>query len=659
MARQGSWVFGRALLGCLIVVAGSLLWSAAPAVAATFTVTNTSSSGPGSLAQAVIDANNDSNPPTLIEFTPGVSGIINLLGTLMINQNMTIVGPGASVVDVDGDNLQIVSIPSSSTTVSISGLEFSGGGDPSTGGAISNAGTLTVSDSLFADNHAGGDDSAAPSYGGAIDSSGTLTVSDSTFTDNAAGGAGASDTTTGTGAGLGGAIYIDSSGFLRVTGSTFTSNTAGGAGGGGIDSGAGGGGAIASDTNSSLTVTDSTLTANTAGGSAGGGSFSGQGAGGALILGSGATATLEGDTIDGNTVGSAPSSLAAGFENQGTASFVGTIVSGNTGGFGNCFEQGGTITSRDSLEGPAGQTTCGFDLPSADPLLGPLADNGGPTDTQAPGQGSPAIGVGGPGTCPSTDQRGAPRPSSGCDIGAYELEPPVIGSSGTSNITTTTASLVATVSNPDVQAGTVFFQYGRSAAYGTTAPSQSLAAGARATGYTASLSGLSPGTTYHFRVVAQDPDGTVYGPDQTFTASSPPSSGPSPTPAPPSNVFTFGKPKVGARGAVTLPVNAPDAGRFTAKATFTVRRTVVTHKHGKRVIKHVTTTFTYGTASMTSSGKGTFRLVIGLSPKAARELKLLGSRQVTIAVKFTPNGGTARTESKKVLVKRNRKGKYS
>lgn len=58
----------------------------------------------------------------------------------------------------------------------------------------------------------------------------------------------------------------------------------------------------------------------------------------------------------------------------------------------------------------------------ADPLLGPLADNGGPQQTMALGAGSPAINAGNPTTCPATDQRSVSRPQgSGCDIGAYEV----------------------------------------------------------------------------------------------------------------------------------------------------------------------------------------------------------------------------------------------
>ena len=64
-----------------------------------------------------------------------------------------------------------------------------------------------------------------------------------------------------------------------------------------------------------------------------------------------------------------------------------------------------------------------------DPLLGLLADNGGFTQTHALGPGSPAIDAGDPTNCPTTDQRGLPRPIDGdgidgprCDMGAYEAE---------------------------------------------------------------------------------------------------------------------------------------------------------------------------------------------------------------------------------------------
>ena len=56
-----------------------------------------------------------------------------------------------------------------------------------------------------------------------------------------------------------------------------------------------------------------------------------------------------------------------------------------------------------------------------EPLLGALADNGGPTLTHALLTGSPAIDAGNDAACPATDQRGVTRPQGAhCDIGSYE-----------------------------------------------------------------------------------------------------------------------------------------------------------------------------------------------------------------------------------------------
>lgn len=76
--------------------------------------------------------------------------------------------------------------------------------------------------------------------------------------------------------------------------------------------------------------------------------------------------------------------------------------------------------------------TCGLtgtgDQPEVDPKLGPLQDNGGPTQTHALLQDSPAIDAADSEECPTTDQRGAPRPlgiqagsGSVCDVGAFEF----------------------------------------------------------------------------------------------------------------------------------------------------------------------------------------------------------------------------------------------
>ena len=67
--------------------------------------------------------------------------------------------------------------------------------------------------------------------------------------------------------------------------------------------------------------------------------------------------------------------------------------------------------------------SCGFPA-NGDPSVGPLTNNGGPTQTHALLEGSIAIDAGDcSGGSVTTDQRGIPRPQrGGCDIGAYELE---------------------------------------------------------------------------------------------------------------------------------------------------------------------------------------------------------------------------------------------
>ena len=166
------------------------------------------------------------------------------------------------------------------------------------------------------------------------------------------------------------------------------------------------------------------------------------------------TATINNSTITGNTA----STLGGGVFNQGQTVLVGDTLAGNqtTAGNGgnigitsnsgtvttltdtivtagsatsagpNCF--GAIVSGGDNLESTPDQ--CGppatGDQVGVNPLLGPLGNNGGPTDTMALPLGSPAVGHG---ACAAAlnmvDQRGLPRPGAGetaCDTGAYEFQ---------------------------------------------------------------------------------------------------------------------------------------------------------------------------------------------------------------------------------------------
>ncbi|HEY7961335.1 MAG TPA: hypothetical protein VID29_05380 [Solirubrobacteraceae bacterium] len=96
--------------------------------------------------------------------------------------------------------------------------------------------------------------------------------------------------------------------------------------------------------------------------------------------------------------------------------------------------------------------------------------------------------------------------------------PPRVDSTSASAETNTTANLQAQV-NPDGVDTTYRFEYGTTSGYGTSAPvpAGDLGAGIVDAAASAALSGLQPGTLYHYRVVAVNAAGTVAGPDETFS----------------------------------------------------------------------------------------------------------------------------------------------
>ncbi len=92
---------------------------------------------------------------------------------------------------------------------------------------------------------------------------------------------------------------------------------------------------------------------------------------------------------------------------------------------------------------------------------------------------------------------------------------PTVTTGATSSIADTSAALNGTV-NPNGAATTYQFQWGLTAAYGLVTPIGSLAAGTSSRAVKATISGLLPGTTYHYRLDAVNKSGTVVGADRTF-----------------------------------------------------------------------------------------------------------------------------------------------
>ncbi len=275
------------------------------------------------------------------------------------------------------------------------------------GGAIFSHGPLSVTQTTFSGNSA---PAATGISGGAINAVAALTVSLSTFAGNTAQ--------------EGGGIL--SQGPASVTDSTFAGNTATLFGGGAIvittgtttlarDTFSGnagpGGGAIDNDTD--VNVSNSTFTGNTAGSNGGG------------AIGNFGTATITQSTFSGNS-----SAFGANLHNlitTGSMTVSQSIVANGGGGGSNCSGSPAIVDGGYNIDTG---TSCGFSaanhsMNNTNPDLGPLASNGGPTQTMALPPNSPAVNAI-PATVPgcpgSTDQRGVSRPQGpACDIGAYEL----------------------------------------------------------------------------------------------------------------------------------------------------------------------------------------------------------------------------------------------
>jgi VCBS repeat-containing protein len=99
--------------------------------------------------------------------------------------------------------------------------------------------------------------------------------------------------------------------------------------------------------------------------------------------------------------------------------------------------------------------------------------------------------------------------------------PPAVSGRSASSITTSSANLRANV-NPQGLATAYWFQYGVTTNYGSFSATNSLSAGANFVAVQTPITGLTPGTLYHFCVLAANPAGTVSGPDVTFTTDYPP-----------------------------------------------------------------------------------------------------------------------------------------
>jgi hypothetical protein len=369
--------------------------------AATFTVTNLNDSGPGSLRQAILDANNQAGPDVIV-FESSLSGTIQLQSVLPpISEAVQLIGPGADKVTIrrfTGGDYRIFFVQSGPTTISgltISNGSVTGGGNG--GGLYSTTMNITLAGLVF-------DGNAASRGGGVYVTGNNLLIQDCTFKNNVS---------SSNGGGL--YVYLNApNGLQRIERSTFSGNSGNG---GGAYAGSNTPTAMQHFSNCTFTGNLSTVGTNSAGG---------------VVVDAVGTVLFTNVTVAGNSTPSTGSANLGGIRSSGSSpprlrnsivadNFRGTIptdLSGNFQSLGHNLigdPSGGSIIEQPGdVFGMAGSPI--------DPMLGALGDHGGATFTLPLLAGSPAINAGSAVGAPERDQRGQGRLGEP-DIGAYEYAP--------------------------------------------------------------------------------------------------------------------------------------------------------------------------------------------------------------------------------------------
>ncbi len=424
----------RHLVVAVFVAAALLIVAPTGARAATYTVGANADTTPTacpsatatncSLRQLVMYVEAHPSPPDTINVPAGDYILDSAYGQIAITANLTIAGSGANLTTVEapvpsnrstsGDRVFDIEAPSggSAPTVTLSGLEISGGDANSAngyfGGDILSSGTLALDDDWITNGF-------ACSGGGVSNTGGTLSIERSLISANASACSGGGD----------------DSGGVQNYGEPAASGTA--------------------DLPAHLTIDDSTIVANAA--RLGAGIYSWNDANNTVAISNSTVADNTEQAEGGNAARGGGGGVGI---STGSAQLQNTILAGNTttagGGAGpvpsNCASPSPLTTLGHNLEDA---NTCGFtgpgDLPNTNPQLGALANNGGPTATLALPAGSPALAQVPAASCSATDQRGVARPTTAnCDIGAFELTP--AGASTSTSPATTTSTPAPTSSSP-------------------------------------------------------------------------------------------------------------------------------------------------------------------------------------------------------------------
>jgi CSLREA domain-containing protein len=401
-----------------------------------------------SLREAVFAANSLQDADTISFQIPttdpgynSTTGVytITLTSAISITADLTINGLGANVLTISGNQANRIFSTPTGVALTLDGMTIRDAAAGPTAGAISNSGTMTISNCILTQNSAAG---GGPTVeGGAITNSGTLTISYSTLSNNSASSF----------VGKGGAI--SNSGTLTIIRSTLSGNTTHSTSSGN-GSASYGGAIFNSGSNAVVNLINSTLSGNSAVGGSSTPFGGAQAFGGAIYNAASGQGVvrLTNCTLSGNFVTGGDIAAGGGIYNGGgVVSGRNTIIAQGISSdvFGPFESQGHNIiantsgaTITNSNPYPGGDK---FDAAASPLNLGPLQNNGGPTETRALGAGSVAIDAGddcvadaahcGDANIPQLafDQRGTgfPRKVDGdgnstatVDIGAYEVQTP-------------------------------------------------------------------------------------------------------------------------------------------------------------------------------------------------------------------------------------------
>jgi hypothetical protein len=387
-------------MGTRLVVSLVLLMWHSVAYATSFTVTNTNDSGAGSLREAIDAANRGGS--NSITFSATATGTIALATPLpALVGTLTIAGPGADKLTIQGSP-DPAPVLTSGGSLQLSGVTLTGAVNTGNGGGILvTGGSLVLRNCTITGNTAAGGGGIYSSLGeisvltstisgntatAAIFGGGDITVVDSTIADN-----------TGT------AIVSPAADAILSVNRTTISNNAGGSGVGGV----GGVGGVQLQAGIAR-IRNTTFSSNT-----------GLQAGDFWASGDGVTATLTNVTAVG---GMAPALL---FDHDAIVMLRNTVLAGTGARCAGAHLP--TSLGHNLSSDPTCNLTQTTDKPGIDPMLGPLAANGGPTRTYAPLAGSPALNAGDGTGLEANDQRGAARVQFAVvDVGAVEVSEPMV-----------------------------------------------------------------------------------------------------------------------------------------------------------------------------------------------------------------------------------------